>query len=355
VTSPFTILKFASFDAAAEFSGGWNNLAAACRWPFAEFSWVHACAKHLYPRSIFSIYVVLDHNDSLAAALPLQKSSALGGYTHVGADTLYEATPLLSRDVQWTSCLLKQLAADGHPFVLSRIVRPELVEGPLLEACSGKGRVVTRRPAGVPFLRLPKTVDEFVGGLSSSRRSKLGRKRRRLQDLGNLEFHSTHPDPPRLHEALHDFERLEQAGWKGREGSAITRRSGFHEFFASALSPMAADGRVRVDRLTLNGNAIAIRLGLVSGNAYFGIKPTFDERLQSLSPGHQLTFEAIKQSIVEGLETHEFMGSADAWKLQWTTDVRPTKTWVYYPYNFAGLTRFSLDVAHVLDRTVRRH
>jgi CelD/BcsL family acetyltransferase involved in cellulose biosynthesis len=175
-----------------------------------------------------------------------------------------------------------------------------------------------------------------------------------LQELGKLEFHSTRPNPTQLLEALIDFERLEEAGWKGREGSAIARRFGFHEFFASALSPMAADNRVRVDRLTLDGTAIAIRLGLVSGNAYYGIKPTFDERLESLSPGHQLTFEAIKQSIIEGLDTIEFMGSEDAWKLQWTADVRPTKTWIYYPYNLAGVARFGLDAARVLSRRIRR-
>jgi CelD/BcsL family acetyltransferase involved in cellulose biosynthesis len=96
---------------------------------------------------------------------------------------------------------------------------------------------------------------------------------------------------------------------------------------------MAATRRVRIDRLKLAGTTIAIQFGLVSGNRYFLITPTFDERWASASPGYALTYEAIKQSIAERLESYEFLGSEDAWKLHWTSTVRATRTWAYYPYS----------------------
>jgi CelD/BcsL family acetyltransferase involved in cellulose biosynthesis len=354
VSFRFSVVEVHAFDEIASLGSEWDHLAALHGWPFAEFAWTHVCARHLCPRSTTSIHYVL-RDDRLVAAIPLARTRTLASaLTSVGADELYEASPLLTEDATATQILVEHLISKKIPLVLSRILEPDSFARTLKEAAWGKGRVVALRPPGAPFLTLERSVEDFVEGLSANRRSTLRRKRRKLEGSRRLEFHSDYPDHTAVVGALRDFEQLEDAGWKGRHGSAILRRRGFHDFYATALPVMAGSRRVRVDRLTIDSATVAIQLGLVSGGRYFLIKPTYDESLKEHSPGSLLTFEAIKQSIVEGLHTYEFLGSEEPWKLQWASGVRPTGSWAYYPYNLAGVARFSVDALHAANRKLRR-
>jgi CelD/BcsL family acetyltransferase involved in cellulose biosynthesis len=350
VSQTFTTVRAASFDEVAEFGAEWDRLASLQRWPLAEFAWVRESAKHLCPGATLAIVLVC-RGKALAAAVALATTPArVASLELIAASRLHEAAPILSDDPDALSRLTSELVAMGTPFALARILNPDYLEPHIRSASRGAGYVLKGQPNGAPYLDLPGTVEQFVKSLSSNRRSGLSRKQRKLEEAGTLKFSSSHPDCADVLAAIAEFERVEEQGWKGRQGSAITGRSGFHEFFVAALRGMARERRVRVDRLALDGETIAIQLGLVSHGRYFLIKPTFDERFGSLSPGYQLTYHAIKQSILAGMETYEFLGSEDDWKLHWTNTVRSTRTWVFYPYNVKGLARLGLDAVGAIGR-----
>jgi CelD/BcsL family acetyltransferase involved in cellulose biosynthesis len=354
VTGSFTVVEARSIEEAAPYRAGWDRLATMRRWPFAELAWVEASARHLTPRARVFLVVVLRGSDVAAAMALAGSPRSSGTLTSVGAEALYEATPLLCDGVPATTHLLAHLLGRRRPMVLSRLLDSGTLEQCLREVGRTKGKTMTLAAPGAPYLTLAPTVESFVMGLSSNRRSALNRKRRKLESRGSVEFHSDYPSETAVLDALREFEQLEAAGWKGRRGSAIVERPGLHDFFAAALPAMARDDRVRVDRVTVGETLAAIQFGLVSGNRYFLIKPTYDEALQDYSPGNILTFEAIKLSIAQGLETYEFLGSEDPWKMQWTTSMRASSTWVHYPYNIFGLARFGLDALHAMKRRMAR-
>jgi CelD/BcsL family acetyltransferase involved in cellulose biosynthesis len=354
VVAPFSVVEAQSYDDAVPFREGWDRLAKIKQWPFAELNWVKACAKHLSPTASVTFHIVLRAN-TVAAAIALTRTpGAAAPLTNVGADALYEATPLLSESAPASRHLIDHLVGKSQPLMLSRFLDGSDIAEGLREARRARGRVLALGAPGAPYLTLQRSVESFLKSLSANRRSTLNRKRRKLESRGALAFHSVYPDEEAVLGTLADFERLENAGWKGRRGSAIAKRPGFHHFFATALADMARGRRVRVDRLSVDGMLIAMQFGLVSSNRYFLIKPTYDEALKEHSPGSILTFEAIKRSIAEGLETYEFLGSEDPWKLQWTRTVRHTASWVYYPYSPIGLARFGLDAWHAVSRKVRQ-
>lgn len=346
------LIEAGSFAEIEHLAPEWDRLAAARRWPFAEFAWLRACAEHLAPSSRIAIHLSF-REGSLAAAAVFCRGRRIGAAFEIVGGALHEANVWLSEDSGATSALLRRLGSFGVPFVLSRMLSPAEIERDV-SAAARRGRLLTINASGAPYLPLDGGLERFNGDLSANRRGSLARKRRKLERLGRLEFEAAHPGEPDAERELAEFERIEAAGWKGERGSSISQRPGFHGFFASALAGMARSGRLRVDRLKLDGKTLAIQFGLVSGRRYFLIKPTYDEAWSDYSPGMLLTYEAIKQSIAQGLESYEFLGGEDAWKLQWTSLVHPTRTWVFYPYSAAGAWRFASDAVEAARRRLFR-
>ena len=82
---------------------------------------------------------------------------------------------------------------------------------------------------------------------------------------------------------------LEASGWKGAPAprSSAIRPSGI-SCGAPSLA-LAADGKARIDRLFLNGRAIAATVTLTSGDTAWCWKIAYDEGLARFSPGVQLS------------------------------------------------------------------
>lgn len=347
MVSSLRLVEATSFADIEGIQAEWDQLASLSRWPFTEFAWLRDAARFVTRRDTL-IYLVLQ-GDSLAAAAAFS-GTARTALELVGSTAFYEATPLLSAHREATTCLVEHLVARGVQFSMSRILEPEGLAACMASAIAGKGFTFVREAPGAPYLSLPKTEAEFSKQLTSNRRSMLARKQRRLGQVGALRFESSYPTPEGVLEHLAAFERIETGGWKGRQGSAVSLRHGFHEFFSAVLAANAARRRVRIDTLTLDGQTIAIQFGLVCHGRYFLIKPTFDERLGEYSPGQQLTHHAILASIREDLETYEFLGTSEQWKLLWADRVRPSRSWAYYPYSARGLVRLGADVVRGLAR-----
>ncbi|GAB4345451.1 MAG: hypothetical protein Kow006_02670 [Gammaproteobacteria bacterium] len=166
--------------------------------------------------------------------------------------------------------------------------------------------------------------------------------------MGTVEFQFEYPSVDDVAGYLKTFAVLEEAGWKGREGSAVLKRPGFYDFFSAGLREFARTRRVRFDSILLDDKVVAIQMGLESHGRYYLIKPTYDETLAALSPGLLLTHAAIAHSAEKGLRSYEFLGAEDEWKLIWADSVHPTRTWVFYPYSYCGLSALTNDVGRKL-------
>ncbi|MEM8647444.1 MAG: GNAT family N-acetyltransferase, partial [Pseudomonadota bacterium] len=98
--------------------------------------------------------------------------------------------------------------------------------------------------------------------------------------------------------AVRDLMRLELAGWKGKQGTALASSSQDKAFGLAALRAGQCPD-VICDVLSLNGNAIAVSVNVVSSGWFFGFKSAFDESLKKHSPGtalHYLGARAILEN-----------------------------------------------------------
>ncbi len=110
------------------------------------------------------------------------------------------------------------------------------------------------------------------------------RLRARLSDQGELRFERLGRDA----EAgpwIDDLFRLEETGWKGREGVAASADAGTEACFRRMIEAAHAAGDLDFHRMTVGGQVIAMLANLERGDEAFQLKIAYDEAWASFSPG----------------------------------------------------------------------
>ncbi|MTI07322.1 GNAT family N-acetyltransferase [Roseibium denhamense] len=121
---------------------------------------------------------------------------------------------------------------------------------------------------------------------------------RRLEDHGRVTFDSLVAG-----QAIAGFEAfltLEEAGWKGRIGTALNSRPQTAAFARSAIRAKAENGGVRIDQLWAGDTLVAALVLFVEQGQVYSWKIAFDERFAKYSPGAQIAVYAARQNL--GLE-----------------------------------------------------
>ena len=133
--------------------------------------------------------------------------------------------------------------------------------------------------------------------VSAKLRKELGRKRRRLAEIGDVVRDSA-SDAFAAGTFAQEFLTLEEKGWKGRAGTAAARNQAIHQFLQIAITGLARRGLVRADRLSVGGQPAAVTLLLRSGDAAWLWKIAYDESFARVSPGVQLTRD-VTESLLQ--------------------------------------------------------
>lgn len=140
------------------------------------------------------------------------------------------------------------------------------------------------------------SAEQYVTTNHSKKKLKeYSRLRRRLEDLGDLEFQLVLPGANcDLSQWTNDFLRLENKGWKGRALTAMGSNDDERLFAESLIHNAAERGQVMMLRMLLDGEPIAIKLNFTSATeGSFALKIAYDEQFASFSPGVLLELENI--------------------------------------------------------------
>jgi CelD/BcsL family acetyltransferase involved in cellulose biosynthesis len=135
-------------------------------------------------------------------------------------------------------------------------------------------------------------TDYLEHSLSTHRLRELQRSGRRLADRGAMLFATT-SEP--ISAEIEEFFALEASGWKGEAGTAAASREDTRSFFKSALTSLAVEGKVTLNRLLLDGRAIAAALTLRSGGTAWYWKTAYNEAFARHAPGMLLTAALTEQ------------------------------------------------------------
>jgi CelD/BcsL family acetyltransferase involved in cellulose biosynthesis len=144
-------------------------------------------------------------------------------------------------------------------------------------------------------LRRAKSAEDYLAStLSGQRRKKLRRARRLLEESAKVEQIALAPGDD-VGVWVEDFLRLEQRGWKGREGTALACSRADREFFTAAATEAFRRGRLVLHGLRANGRPIALLCNFLAGRGAFAFKVAFDEAYADYSPGVLVELEDIRR------------------------------------------------------------
>ena len=79
---------------------------------------------------------------------------------------------------------------------------------------------------------------------------------------------------------------------------------------------------LRLAFLRLDGRAVAFQFALEDRRSYYFLKGGYATEYARFAPGKLLVDFTMGYARSTGLESFEFLGAAEPWKLEWTTSVR---------------------------------
>jgi CelD/BcsL family acetyltransferase involved in cellulose biosynthesis len=143
------------------------------------------------------------------------------------------------------------------------------------------------------------------------KRKELRRQRNRLAESGSLST-DVASTPEAAAAAMSDFFSLEARGWKGLAGTAARCDGEIAGFVGGAVIALAGEGKARVVRLCVGGQAVAALVILRSGTSAWCWKIAYDEDYARFSPGVQIVLDATRVLLGDaGLERTDSCATPD--------------------------------------------
>jgi CelD/BcsL family acetyltransferase involved in cellulose biosynthesis len=130
----------------------------------------------------------------------------------------------------------------------------------------------------------PFVTREFGVKRSGSTRKKLRQDWNRLSALGAVDVVNDRT-PGAVLQAFETFLALENASWKGAQGTALLSDVGDAVFVRRLLQSLAAEGNASVALLRVDGQAIAAQVLMYCGTTAYTWKTAFDADYGKYSPG----------------------------------------------------------------------
>ena len=172
-------------------------------------------------------------------------------------------------------------------------------------------------------IEFPASFEAYWQSRSKNFRQNVTRQRNRLkreQIDARLESLTAPADMAR---AVEDYSRLECAGWKAQEGTAVQMDEPQGRFYVKMMTAFAERGEALVLRYLFADRVAASDLCLLRDGTLYILKTAYDESQQGLSPAHLMRVDAFAQAIDDGrLRKVEFYGPVKEWHTRFTDDIR---------------------------------
>jgi CelD/BcsL family acetyltransferase involved in cellulose biosynthesis len=159
--------------------------------------------------------------------------------------------------------------------------------------------------------------DAYQRRFDSKRLREFRRRRRRLEELGEVVVEIS-DGSQRLDELLADGFRVEAAGWKSRERTAINSRSATRAFYTEVARWAMQRGWLRLAFLRVGGRAIAFDYCFEQGDVHYLVKTGYDPEFLAYGPGMLLRYEMLARAFSMNFRLYDFLGTNEPWKREWT-------------------------------------
>jgi CelD/BcsL family acetyltransferase involved in cellulose biosynthesis len=303
-------------------TGEWNDLYERCpdATPFQRPEWLVAWIEIFCPRHWFAI-TIRDGSRLIGLALLLvyhRDGKNILAFAGGGVSDYLGILCEPGREAEVVETMIEFVVAEGYWDVLE--LTDVAAESALLKLRVFERQI--REHDSVSVLPLPEVKEELLGMFSKRQRANLRNAASRMQRSGGGRIESATSEI--LAEYLDDLFRLHTTRWAysgqpGVLGDESTRA--FHERCAPAL---LSKGILKIHRLKLGEQTIAVVYSLWERGAVFCYMQGFDPAYAKLSPGTQIMFAVIEEAQTQGIRKFDFLRGQEAYKQHWRAQAQPT-------------------------------
>lgn len=126
-----------------------------------------------------------------------------------------------------------------------------------------------------------------------------------------------------VRQAMEDYGRLESAGWKTTDGTAIHPDNAQGKFYQKMLEKFCQAGNGRIYRYWFGDKVVAMDLCVHDQTTIVILKTTYDESYKTVSPSTLMRQDEFQQLFEEQkFSKIEFYGKVMEWHTRWTVQSR---------------------------------
>ena len=130
--------------------------------------------------------------------------------------------------------------------------------------------------------------------------------------------------PEDVARAIEDYGKLESAGWKTADGTAIHPDNAQGRFYTQMLENFCRLGRGRIYRYWFGEKLVSMDLCIHDDATIVILKTTYDESYKTVSPSTLMRQDEFQQLFEEQrFQRIEFYGKVMEWHTRWTSNSRP--------------------------------
>ena len=320
-------------DAIGPLAAEWEELVErAGTGPFSRPGWFDAWWQ-AFGRGRLEVVALRRHGE-LAAVLPLLRRRGMRRSLTNWHTPEFEV-PAVDTDARAT--LFRRLLAETRMPLALTLVTAGRPDAAAFKAAAGAARlpVLEHTVERSPYVEIAGAWDAYLQALPRRMRSELRRRRRRLEERGELALDVGTGDEG-LARLLDEGFAVETSGWKAHAGTAIVSRPDTLAFYTSAARWAAERGSLRLAFLRLDGRPLAFHFTIEDGGVAYQLKGGYDPAFRELAPGMLLIQDMLAWAFARGLHTYEFLGADEDFKLGWTSGLRDRLAIQAFPHSPAG-------------------
>jgi len=136
------------------------------------------------------------------------------------------------------------------------------------------------------YLDLSAGREQFYNSYSSKFNRNMRRKLKKAQEMGQVTVERFKNDA--AIDAFNEFLRLEDSGWKGKDGTSIAKQPKKLRYYQLLTESFSRDGVLAVNLLKIGDVNVAAQVGVHIGSTLYLLKIAYDESYSEVSPGYLL-------------------------------------------------------------------
>lgn len=291
---------------------------------FQSFDWCEKWCRIFAPDALKrsgSIHIAMIRaHGKLAAVLPLAIESRKG----LALVLRFIGEPM----IQYSKALMDEEIISQHELRLcldhvtseakcDAVWLDHLVQDSPLHACLHADECYQSPGAYASAINLKpyESVEAYRATLSRASRKGRNKKRRKLEALGRLVFHSIDGQDPRFHDFC-EIALQQKQSWLEASGLPTARLE--DERMLRMLGELGIDtgtnSGVIAFALCLDDKPVALEIGFWRHDHYYSYLGSYDWDMREYSPGKLLMEDAIGWSIENGFATYDLLGNPSEYK-----------------------------------------